>query len=295
MKYNLDRVIRFEAEPKYKNLYPWALQEPGEDGEAGQDQIPWTFAHSFVATELTLLESSAAKSKYATSTTWIRAKLTPGKERRGQRPTYSMFGTDRTVEQIQLFIHRIEDGAEPVSNTAWASGFPSYTDDDPLWGDTAPDMLQFDLSLVQDEFDRIARKVAANQIDAASFRCNAHGFYSDWTPDFETDEFKVLCAERKEQVIELPEGCEVDPPRIGEVWDATFSFQRVVQPRLVVEQLRREATEEEFDDTDDWRDEPAIIPPPDPLWVKPLFSEIRALKILMGIVAALVAIALLFK
>lgn len=295
MKYNLDRVIRFEAEPKYKSLYPWALQEVGEGGKTGPDQIPWTLSHSFVATELTLLESSAAKSEYATKTTWIRAKLTPGMERRGQRPAYSMFGTDRTVEQIQLFIHRIESEDERPANAVWATGFPSYTDEDPLWGETAPDLLQFDLSLVPEEFDRIAERVAANQVDSATFRCNAHGFYADWTPDIETDEFKVLCAPRKEQMVELPDGCEVDPPRLGEVWDATFSIQRVVQPRLVVEQAWKEAADEEYDYADDWQDEPASVPPPDPLWVKPILVELRGVKILMGVVAALVALGLVFK
>lgn len=295
MKYNLDRSIRLDAAPKYKNLYTWALQEVGEDGEQiGRDQIPWGMSLSFAATELTLHEGHAAQNEFENSRTWLRAKLIPAKGRRWSRPSYSMFGTEREIGTIQLFVHRLEDedGKTPES-TIRVSGFPSYTSDDPLWGGTEDDLIQFDLGLPAVDFDRIAARIAHEQVDSASFTCRASGFYAEWTPDIEVSEFKVLCAEKREQAIEMPGGCEIDPPRLGDVKEASFSIQKVVQPRLMIEQLQREAAGEE--EPNDW-DEPALpAPVPDPRWVKPFFAELKSVKVMMGAILAILILGLVFK
>jgi hypothetical protein len=295
MKYNLERSIRLDSDPKLKGLYTWALQEVGEDGEQiGRDQIPWGMSISFAATELTLHEGHAAQAKYDTSRTWVRAKLTPAKGRHWRRPTFSMFGTEREIGSIQLFVHRLEneEGKKPES-TVRVAGWPSFTDTDPLWGGDNDDFIQFDLGLPADEFDRIASRVALGQVDSADFTCHASGFYSEWTPDIETDAYKVLCAEQREQGITIPEGCEIDPPRLGDVRDASFSIQKVIQPRLMMEQLQREAAGDE--EPNDW-DEPALpAPPPDPRWVKPFAAELKTLKTLIGAVLGVLVLILVLK
>lgn len=295
MKYDLKRSIRLENETEYKNLYRWALQEIGDDGkQIGRDQIPWGMSLSFAATELTLHEGHAVKSKYENSPTWLRAKLIPGKGRRWKRPTFSMFGTEREITTIQLFVHRLEDekGARPES-TVRVTGWPRYADPDPLWAGDDDDFIQFDLGLPAVDFDRIAGRVANEQIDSASFTCHASGFYSEWTPDIEASEFKVLCEEQRGQEIAMPEVCEIDPPRLGDIWDASFSIQKVVQPRLMIEQLQREAADEE--EPEDW-DEPLLpAPPPNPQWVKPFFAELKSVKTLMGAILAILALGLVFK
>lgn len=295
MKYNLERPIRFEDQPKYKSLYTWALQEVGEDGQQiGSDQIPWGMSLSFSATELTLHEGHAAQSKYDKTRTWLRAKLTPAKGRRWRRPSYSMFGTDREIGTIQLFIHRLEDeDGETPESTVRVAGWPSYTDDDPLWGGIHDDLIQFDLCLPATEFDRIASRVAHEQVDNAEFTCHATGFYAEWTPDIEVDEFKVLCAEQREQTIAMPECCEIDPPRLGEIRDASFSIQKVIQPRLILEQLQSEAAGQE--EPKDWDETALPSPMPEPRWVKPLFAELKSVKVLIGAMLAVLIFSALIK
>lgn len=174
MEYNFDRAIRLETDPEFKGLYRWALQETVDGQKVGRDQIPWAYSHSFFATELTLHEGYVAKEEFEAKGHWIRAKLTPSGGRY-RAPVYSMFGTDRDIELIQLFIHPAQDDAINVANEVSASGWPSYTDTDPLSGGTQPDLLQFNLSVSPEEFDRIAHRLAAGHIDMATFRFHADG------------------------------------------------------------------------------------------------------------------------
>lgn len=292
MKYNLDRQIRLETSPKHKGLYSWALQETDSEGSPiGRDQIPWTFSHSFIATELTVHESSAAGAELEKARTWILAKLKP-QGNRYRRPTYSMFGTDRTIDSIQLFIQPIDDDAEQPHNAVRASGFVSYTSDDPLWGGTEVDHLQFDLSLKREEFDHIANRIAAQQVDTAVFRFHAEGFYSEWTPDIETDKFKVLSSHEKEQSIVLPSDCSIEPPRLGEIRDASFSIQKIIQPRVVID---ADAREEAEDDDDGWANTPVVNQTPEPRWVKPFYSELKTVKALLAAVVGILALGLFFN
>ncbi|MGO4440312.1 hypothetical protein [Rhizobium sp. RAF56] len=45
------------------------------------------------------------------------------------------------------------------------------------------------------------------------------GFYAEWSPSISTDSIKVLTAD-KEHKVEIPDGCEIQPWRLGKVSEA---------------------------------------------------------------------------
>ena len=52
------------------------------------------------------------------------------------------------------------------------------------------------------------------------------GFYSDWSPSIETGMVKVLTG-LSEQAVEIPEGCEIAPPRLGEVHEFALHLRHL--------------------------------------------------------------------
>ncbi|MBX7500648.1 hypothetical protein K3181_04260 [Qipengyuania sp. YG27] len=295
MDYNLERKLRFNAKTE-TGLYPWAIREVSEDGKEGRDKIPWTFSHSFVATELSLHERSAVESKFDDGGSWIRAALEPESVRRYGKPKYSMFGTSRPIEDIFLVIRPIADNAEADvgARAASASAWPSRTDTDPMWGQEFSDMIQFDLAVPKAEFDLISQRIAADQIGAARFDCHARGFYAEWTPDIDADEYKVLCSEQRGQDIEMPEDSDIDLPRVGKVWDATFSISKAVKPHSIIERMQKEVVSEDEVYDSDWGGSDLPAPTPDPRWVAPFYKELKDLKMLVGAMIVLLMLILFF-
>ncbi|MCZ6802792.1 MAG: hypothetical protein O7D86_02355 [Proteobacteria bacterium] len=58
------------------------------------------------------------------------------------------------------------------------------------------------------------------------------GFYSDRLPSVKTDSVKVLASD-SEQEISRPEGCEIDPPELGDVrkFDLTVMTRCKLNPK----------------------------------------------------------------
>lgn len=233
MEYHLDRKIVLNNDTGYKSLYTWCLNEIDETGNKnGRDLIPWGWDLYFYLADLKLIhevtierapfdkadegEPSLAERRV------IRAKLLPNEKGSGRWTNYSMFGTDRRITDFSLAISVASEGQPQPRCLAFGS--VAYTTEIDFRDEEVGDWLSFQLFVSQELFDRYAQQIAISPPEFASFRVGGvRGFYSEWSPGISTSSIKVLAAGREHQV-QIPEGCEIDPPRLGEVAEANLSL-----------------------------------------------------------------------
>ncbi len=116
-------------------------------------------------------------------------------------------------------------------------------------------MVNFDLYVQPETFEHYVQMVRAAEVDAAFLRVGrVAGFYSDWSPSISTDSIKVLTDYEKGHPVEIPEGSEIVPPRLGKVGKVSLTLLR----GLTLEQPAPEPDED--DDLQD-EDEFAETPP----------------------------------
>jgi len=231
--YHLTRTLRLRTNPEHKNLYKWAINEIDAKGrQIGSDQIPWPWSLNFTAVSCVLGDSIEIKSKTAIGETAqrqvIRVTLRPGSPREDADPfrktTFSMFGTDRSIQSFQLEIYPTEDPAKQESCTAW--GIVSYTTEIDFHNETTDDCIVFYMFVSADTFARYAAKIAHGLVDEMILRVKSvTGFYSEWSPAVSTDHIKVLTAGSEQNVI-LPPGVQFKPPRLGEVGEVDLYINR---------------------------------------------------------------------
>ena len=135
MEYNLDNRVVLSAEREHKNLYSWSIKEFDEVGkQIGGDQIPWEWALNFDVVELTpyhelqiktgdFISNEDSLTQTIETSETLRGKLRPSVESRSAG-LYSMFGTQRRIEEFGLIIYKAADGREEYCRL-WGS--PSYT------------------------------------------------------------------------------------------------------------------------------------------------------------------------
>jgi hypothetical protein len=217
LEYHLNRQIVFNSESEYKSLYSWSLQELDEEKRPiGRPQIPWEWSVHFASVDLSVQQSWKVEAGYDLknkkalppalgSDHQIVAKLVSGRITDGvfeHGPSYSMFGTDRTLKEISLVILSDDDIEDEKRIMAWGS--PSYEGGIDFHPETTPDVMMFYFSLPATDFGVLRDAVKATEISALMLRLsNVSGFYSDWSPDIITGEIKVL-TDPKDQNIELP-------------------------------------------------------------------------------------------
>lgn len=242
MDYHLNRTIRLSEESEYKNLYPWSLQEFNDkDEKVGMDQIPWDWSLQFISSELRhsssikieRLEESENDIKNFSSveeSESIFAILHPGICIDGQwleRDTsYSMFGTDRKINDFALNIYKIdEDDDNKESCNLW--GCVSYTAEVDFRDETMDDCVQININLLPERFNLLAKLVQSQRIDivAVSLR-RASGFYSEWSPSVSTESIKILTGFDDDQKVLIPEDCKISPPRLGQVDEFELNIVR---------------------------------------------------------------------
>lgn len=243
MDCHIDRGLRLHVESEHKSLYSWAITEVDAKGRPTvRDQIPWVWSLYFTGTSCVLRENLELKSPAEKEPPSrkpsiidlrrsIQAKLQPG--HRGhdgkfwREASFSMFGTGRTIVDFSLTIYALVDPAEEERCDAW--GCVSYMSEIDFRNDTTPDCIVFHLYVKQETFDRYAAKIAFRSIDEIVLSVKSvSGFYSDWSPGISTDSVKVLTA-GDDQKVALPEGVKFEPPRLGQVGEATLYINRRIE------------------------------------------------------------------
>lgn len=299
MDYHLDRKVTLSTEPEYPSLYRWFLRE--DDGR-GRDQVPWSWSLYFRVTEIMVsssvsiggFDAPADNLEAVIEKETIRAKLVPLQlPHQYSCTTYSMFGTDRFLTEIELTIAEIPEGENECCST-W--GGVSYTAETDFRNETQPDCLIFQLSLSKDRFARYATLIREKKVDRGTLRVGrVAGFYSGWSPSISTDRVKVLPS-GEDGAIEIPEGCSIDPPRLGKVGEFALTLSteaKIPEPPIEAIDEETEIEEEQFSEP------PAPMPASPPVQVVTR-SDPQALRLLHSLrfaawtIAVLLLLILLF-
>lgn len=302
MEYHLDREIRLCEESEFKNLYAWSLQEDGKIG--GSPQIPWEWSLYFVASELRYSKQieimqtpddipGQPESEYITAT------LKSGDDRQERSPTrFSMFGTDRSIEKFSLSIRRLKDDDTTEHCEAW--GIVSYTSENDFRESTQDDVLGVDIWLASRNFDDLRHFLRhKSHEDFVMVRLGGvSGFYSDWSPSISTSHVKVLTSWGEDHKVLIPEGCTIDPPRLGKVGEFSLTFTR--RSTLTPQKAQLDATNKE--DVSAEHTQQQEVAPAKQQFDAPVLTQlirtqegITKLCIVLWIIAILIAAHLLFK
>lgn len=199
MKRNLEYTLKVQAESAHESLFSWYIQEHDESGRAiGKKFIPWNWTLPFRVSSFSYTTDIEAEMNYGNGVparqeirrgSMIKAILEPdtGEFR---KMTFSMFGTERTINVFELRILPTTEDSQAESLTVSAS--VSYDHDDEHGHETEPDCLEFTMYVSHEFFSHILDRLERPHLKASfSFR-TLHGFYAEWTPLVRTDFVKVL-------------------------------------------------------------------------------------------------------
>lgn len=218
----LEYKIKVHKETQYKNLYSWCIKETdqkGKDIDYSMNQIPWLWTTYFLTKSITYqpslsshrvvgLLSSKKKFKkhvpFGESET-IYGKLIPDKN----SPTFSMFGTDRKINEFELNINIDEE------ENCYLWGCPKYTMEIDFLDVTTKDTIWINIGLKESKFKKMSEMILNHSLTSLNISMGyVKGFYSDWSPEGTPSYIKVLTSEHK---LDIPKKCDIELPNLGEV------------------------------------------------------------------------------
>ena len=111
MAYIQDREVRFCEIFNDKNEYSWTLQEFDENGNTlGDPQKPWLGVAQFVVSDIRMDKSITLEESKSKTKEIISCKLIPNRYPNDYSYyIFSMFGTDRKINNFRLGIFKIEE------------------------------------------------------------------------------------------------------------------------------------------------------------------------------------------
>jgi hypothetical protein len=162
-----------------------------------------------------------------------------------------MLGTDRKIKQFGL---RISKAAKDNDEKCHIWGCVSYTAEIDFRDETVDDTVEIYLNLIPKQFDQIAEQLKFRQIDTFQVRLGGvSGFYSEWSPSISTRNIKILAAS-DDQEVQTPEGCKIEPPRLGNVreFSLTVTERHKLDPK---QDLRPIDIDKVFEDAEDYEED----------------------------------------
>ena len=295
MKYHIDREVRLIEDSEHKSLYQWSLQEWSSDGQrVGSDQVPWHWTLYFSARELKHVISLEVQNNSEQGGSSLKRELNSGDliavslEPESERPTvYSMFGTDRKIQDISLRIKTVPNGE--TEERCWIWGGISYTTEINLRDEMEPDSIEIEAYVSADRYAALLHAIRDPFMSKLTVGLKGvSGFYSEWSPSISTSRIKVLTASSG-HALKASAECAIEPPRLGLV--SSFILTVVNEKALTISV----GTNEKYEDTSSARQEPY---PSEKLQLteKPSWSEtqqfresVAGIKIVLWVCAALLA------
>jgi hypothetical protein len=241
MDYKLDRKILLTSDIE-TSLYSWCFQELNENGEkVGQDQIPFTWGNRFVASNLrysvqmygeieslNLVDSSPVLStteqkvnKLNDAAIALHEHINATLSSKDNESTYSMFGTERQVQDILLNIYKDDD------ERCYSHGFPSHSYEIDFSEIEQQDCIEFNLFIKPERFEKILSMINSGSVQSLQFWAEGvMGFYSEWSPSIRANKVKVLCGEDYHK-FEIAKNCVLSPAqskKIPRLSNQVFKF-----------------------------------------------------------------------
>lgn len=201
---------------------------------------------------------------------FIRARLAPdGGRSRYSRTSYSMFATDRRIDSLELQIRPLDD--EEFEEVCRAWGSPAYTFELDFRDETTPDAVLFEVHVKPSRFQTYLDFINGPNPKSALFSVGlVSGFYAEWSHGISTDKVKVL-ANKEDQKLVVPEGCDIDPAVLGDVGHFSLHLQSSLPLTSTDEQSGGDDEDDGLADTEDEG-------PPSPVALEPRhIAELAAL------------------
>lgn len=247
MDYRFDRGLKLCKEEEYESLYPWFIQEIDHSGRPiGSKLIPWQWSFRFKFSSLRYSEemergeklerrfkdedSESEKSKRYQVKNSIYGQLVSNTTYAfGGNTTFSMFGTDRDIDNISAIFNRLEDEEEEY---CYVDGIVSYESEIDFRNEVSPDSLQFYIGLSPSRYDRLKTDIIHDSIDEAYlYISRVEGFYAEYSPSITTDCVKVLTRHCHESV--LGNELDISPPQLGETGYNQLTFSKSLSNNLL--------------------------------------------------------------
>ena len=277
MDHHLDREIRLINESEYKSLYSWSLQEFDNDGkEIGTKQIPWYWNLSFTASELSYHQTIETEDTFDFDEDDFRNGDEKAHKRKDSKvnysemiigalhsgwcndgeyleddTSYSMFGTGRNLIKFTLRIIKMEEDA---AERCILTGGVSFDYEVDFRDETQDDYMEVYLQLTTERFDLILEAIKNKAPDVVRLRLGrVSGFYSEWSPGISTSHVKILVRGDDQKLI-MPDGCDIKPPRLGDVGEFSFSItqRHKLNPKIDLQSLDVDKLFEQGREKDGW-------------------------------------------
>lgn len=242
MEYNLDYNVKVSTNPEQNLLHKWSIQEyeKKDNEKIGSEMFPYEGSIHFLVENIkheyrlklfeeskksnTLNDENIVTSKLI-ETEFLVGDLVPDYSRTSTG-SISMFGTNRYIKNIKVWICVLQDGENPSSSSQGIVSY-SYNGDIDFDAGSEKDFLGFTLNIDRKYFDRLFREIQKRKDQQIGIQLtDIDGFYSEWSPSIHIDEIKVL-TNIKDQGVVIPLGCEITPPRLGSVRSFQTYFKEI--------------------------------------------------------------------
>ena len=224
MEDNLDFKVVINNKSEYESLYSWSINEVGEDGDRVQqhpllseDYVQFRGSSLFLTKKLSyqstfklepdvFLDDSGELYKEETEIIW--GKMFP--DNRRSYTNYSIFGTNRTIESLDLKILGVDKGKESCR----CRGFPSYTINNDIEDITTDDYCGVIVYVSHNKFKELKDSITNKSISSLQVNLGGvNGFYSPWSPvERPLTLIKILTTD---QPVEIPENFDLEIPKLG--------------------------------------------------------------------------------
>lgn len=242
----LDYELKVNTESEHESLYTWSINEVKEESKDYlRDWVNFPWDNFFTVKDITY--SSHLKSELPhddgrfdklTVTEYLKKRkeqdfdVTTSENITGtltssRDTSFSMFGTDRFIEDFSLFIRK----GDKEDCDVW--GKPQNTYELDFSYDTSPDSIQIILTLKEDRFDELKQQIINKTISTMELVIGGvDGFYSHWTPGISSHRVKVLT---KDHILDEPEGLHVSRLKhVGE-WSLHTNSSQETEIKLTKE------------------------------------------------------------
>jgi hypothetical protein len=234
MKYNTSKIIKLKKSDH--SLYRWSLNEIDDDGQVYGDMIPMDGRFYFTASELQVHKTIKFEDRSWDKTSnddikkeqrsFITGNLFSGIFIDGlnlkEKVSYSMFGTDRSINSFKLHIFQVDSQMEEKYYLD-ASLSHDYENEDSI-KKTDDDYIGICLFLTDSKFNELIKSINNNQINNLNISISmVDGFYSSWSPSIHTIFIKVLTKSHKIENVEETKNLNF-PPKTGQIGDFSISW-----------------------------------------------------------------------
>lgn len=221
MENEFEYALRVEKENKYASLYKWYIDEVTQGGKVVKrptsKYIPWKGHAEFAVNDIRHISNKSFSQQRATGFQeaggyeQITGSLVPItiSGSRDDRPVYSMFGTQREIEDFTFHIYPVKLEKEGYE----LAGMPQYTVELDFSHETEPDAIQLDIYLETQKFLEIVKLLEEDSLTSMTIWIEGlSGLYDSWSPSYRSSHLKILTPDHE---LEIPE--DIDCPRFGEM------------------------------------------------------------------------------